>query len=732
MDVPQLRVERVIEFDNDPSRILVARYQLARIADRVACVRRGAVGRTAAGIEARERAHLLIRLAAIALGSTLLLLAGVGATSVAAIVLLLYLAAAVSVRYYPPFQRVPFVVPVLDLVAVTGLVSALPLDLGPWILYVFPIGVAALRSGPIGAVAATALAVVGYDSALVLRGEQARATDLWPVQALIAVGLVIAEIVWALGRQDLDTLWSRIHARALSGLTRQREPEEVLRALVPELARLQSVRGAWAWAVAPDQRLRTIVTAGAAPPAEVVVSADVVQALRTPSTLERVLPEMSGLAIPISLEPPLTIGVALDAVSEEDRAATAGAIHDLVGDAASLLAAAFERTRREAEVNALEATSRAVAEIDAERTQPGVLAATILQAGSIVSGRAAIFRPSDANVLVGDLPGGPLAELARDQRLPAVVATNAAPSGGQTPEALPHHGPLPHQVPLGADTTVALVGISDGRVLAAVGQVEMLTARLPLLERVAQAARDRLALLAERDALQVAKTELGRDVESLGGALRAKEDALATAVHELRNPLTAVHGYATLMSRNLHSVQGQLTQLERLMADLLSAEHKTQGGETPVDAVSGAREAIGRARLRGAKVDLEAPAEPVRLAIGEARFAQVLDNLISNAMKYSPSGEPLLVTVEVAESLGKVAVTDHGIGIPAEHLARVFDRFYRVGGTADAVAGQGLGLSICKEIVTAHGGRIWAESEGPGRGSTFAFTLPLAVGAAAA
>lgn len=675
------------------------------------------MGRTAAAIEARERAHLLVRLAAIALGATLVLLSGVGASSLAALVLVLYLAAAVTVRYYPPLQRAPFVVPVLDLAAVTGLVSVLPLELGPWILYVFAIGVAALRSGPVGAVAATALAVVGYDSALVLRGEQAQATDLWPVQALIAVGLVIAEIVWALGRQDLDTLWARIHARALSGLTRQREPEEVLRALVPEIARLQSVRGAWAWAVASDQRLRTIVTAGAAPPAEIVVSADALRALRAPSSLERVLPDMSGLAIPISLEPPLTIGVALDVVNDEDRAATTGAIHDLVGDAASLLAAAFERTHREAEVRALEETGRAIGEIDGERTQAGVLASTILGAGRIVSGRAAIVRPADETVVVGDLPSGALAELARDRRLPAVVAASAAPLAAQT---------------LGADTTVALVSLGEGRVLAAAGQAEALTARLPLLERIAQAARDRLALLSERDALQLAANELGRDVESLGGALRAKEDALATAVHELRNPLTAVHGYATLMSRNLHSVQGQLTQLERLMADLLSAEHKTQGGETPVDAVAGAREAIGRARLRGAKVDLEAPTEPVRLAIGEARFAQVLDNLISNAMKYSPTDEALLVTVGIAEGVGKVAVTDHGIGIPTEHLARVFDRFYRVGGTADAVAGQGLGLSICKEIVTAHGGRIWAESKGPGLGSTFSFTLPLAVAAPAA
>ena len=673
------------------------------------------MGRTAAGIEARERAHLLIRLAAIALGGTLVLLAGVGATSLSALILVLYLAAAVSVRYYPPLQRVPFVVPVLDVAAVTGLVFALPLELGPWILYAFAIGVAALRSGPVGAVAATALAVVGYDAALVARGEQARATDLWPVQALIAIGLVIAEIVWALGRQDVDTLWSRIHARALSSLTRQREPLELLRALVPELARLQSVRGAWVWELGSDQRVRTTITAGAAPLPEMIVSADALRALRAPSSLDRIVPGMTGLSIPISVDPPLAIGVALEPMKDEDRAATTGAIHDLVGDAASLLGAAFERTRRESETQALEATVRAIAEIDGERTQAGVLASTVVEAGRIVTGQAAIVRPSEGTVVVGDLPGGALAELARDRRLPAVAGTHEAPLAAQM---------------LGPDTTVAFVGISDGRVLAAMGPADVLTARLPLLERLAQAARDRLAIVSERDAMQLAANELGRDVETLGGALRAREDALATAVHELRNPLTAVHGYATLMSRNLQAVQGQLTQLERLMADLLSAEQRTQGGEAPVDAVSAAREAIARARVRGARIDLDAPADSVRLAIGEARFAQLLDNLIANAMKYSPPGESILVTIAAADGLAKVTVTDHGLGIPAEHLGRIFDRFYRVGGTADAVAGQGLGLSICKEIVTAHGGKIWAESEGPGRGSTFSFTLPLAVRAA--
>jgi signal transduction histidine kinase len=672
------------------------------------------VGRTAAATEARERAHLLIRLAAIALGGTLVLLAGVGATSLSALILVLYLAAAVSVRYYPPLQRVPFLVPVLDVAAVTGLVFALPLELGPWILYAFAIGVAALRSGPVGAVAATAFAVVGYDAVLVARGEQARATDLWPVQALIAMGLVIAEVAWALRRHDVDTLWSRIHARALSGLTRQREPEELLRALVRELARLQSVRGAWVWALAPDQRVRTTVTAGAVPPTELIASADAIRALQAPAPLERIVPDMTGLSIPISVDPPLTIGVALEPIKEEERAATIGAIHDLVGDAASLLEAAFERTRQKAGLQALEATVRAIAEIGGERTLAGVLASTVVEAGRVVTGRAAIVRPSDATVVVGDLPGAALAELARDRRLPAIVETSEVPLAAQT---------------LGADTTVALVGISEGRVLAAVGPADVVTARLPHLERLAQAARDRLVIVSERDAMQTAARELGRDVETLGGALRAKEDALATAVHELRNPLTAVHGYATLMSRNLQAVQGQLTQLERLMADLLSAEQQTQGGESPVDAVGAAREAIARARVRGGTLDLAAPGAPVLVAIGEARFAQILDNLISNAMKYSRTATPIAVTISAEDGEARVSVADQGIGIPPEDLGRVFDRFYRVGGTAGAVAGQGLGLSICKEIVTAHGGRIWAESEGQGRGSTFSFTLPLAVGA---
>src|SRR3989441_10820313 len=406
------------------------------------------------------------------------------------------------------------------------------------------------------------------------------------------------------------------------------------------------------------------------------------------------------------------MGVALDAASPEERAPAAGAIHDLVGDAGSLLAAAFERVRREEEAVSLEATVRALGVIGAERAQAAVLASCLLEAGTLVGGRAAIFRLADGTVIAGALPGSALLELARDRRLPAIVPAASSAALANVLEA---------------GATVALVGLSEGRVLATIGPVETLTARLPLLERIAHAGRDRLALIAERDELQQAAKELGRDVESLGGALRAKEDALATAVHELKNPLTAVHGHGAPMSRNLQPGRGQLAQLERLMADLLSAEQRAPGAEGAVDAVTEAREAIARARVRGATIDLDAPPEPVRLAIGQARFAQLLDNLLANALKYSALSEPIVVRVSAADDEGKVSVTDRGIGIPAEHITRIFDRFYRVGGVADEVAGQGLGLTICKEIVAAHGGRIWAESEGPGRGSIFTFTLPLAL-----
>jgi len=111
----------------------------------------------------------------------------------------------------------------------------------------------------------------------------------------------------------------------------------------------------------------------------------------------------------------------------------------------------------------------------------------------------------------------------------------------------------------------------------------------------------------------------------------------------------------------------------------------------------------------------------------EDRLIQVLVNIVGNALKYTPAGGLVEITARRQASEIAIAVKDSGIGISAEHLPQVFTRFYRVDKSrARASGGSGIGLTIAKSIVEAHGGRIWVESEGDGKGSTFSFTLPIA------
>jgi signal transduction histidine kinase len=106
-----------------------------------------------------------------------------------------------------------------------------------------------------------------------------------------------------------------------------------------------------------------------------------------------------------------------------------------------------------------------------------------------------------------------------------------------------------------------------------------------------------------------------------------------------------------------------------------------------------------------------------------ARLDQVLQNLLTNAVKYSPEGGTIVVRVESTAAGATVSVSDPGLGIPAEELTHVFERFYRAARTR-RLEGTGLGLYICKGIIAAHGGRLWVESDGAGLGSTFTFSLP--------
>lgn len=123
------------------------------------------------------------------------------------------------------------------------------------------------------------------------------------------------------------------------------------------------------------------------------------------------------------------------------------------------------------------------------------------------------------------------------------------------------------------------------------------------------------------------------------------------------------------------------------------------------------------------------PAAPLEVEVDVDRISQVVLNLLSNAHKYSPPEAPITLTVEQAGDSCKLSVQDHGVGIPAEEVSHIFERFYRVPGSAkpaESSAGIGLGLYIAKTIVERHGGHIEVQSH-PGCGSTFSIMLPLTV-----
>ena len=141
-----------------------------------------------------------------------------------------------------------------------------------------------------------------------------------------------------------------------------------------------------------------------------------------------------------------------------------------------------------------------------------------------------------------------------------------------------------------------------------------------------------------------------------------------------------------------------------------------------------AREVVRRAQLSTDRHAIELAWEDDAEALADPRRVyQVLQNLISNAVKYSPQGGRITVGAGPRGRDLVVSVADEGLGLPPREIDKIFDRFHRVGGeTSRMVGGTGLGLAICRGLVDAHGGRIWAESDGEGRGSTFRFTLPLA------
>ena len=234
------------------------------------------------------------------------------------------------------------------------------------------------------------------------------------------------------------------------------------------------------------------------------------------------------------------------------------------------------------------------------------------------------------------------------------------------------------------------------------------------------------------------------DITDLRKLERVRRDFVANVSHEFRTPLTAIQGFAeTLLAgamddpenrtRFLRIILEHSRRLARLTEDLLmlskmDAERlEMEKRRLPVAAFveSCLESAQPRARERNLRVCLNLPAELPDILGDRRRLAEVLDNLLQNAVQYTPAGGEIVVSASEGKNEVVITVSDTGIGIPQADQSRIFERFYRVDvARSREVGGTGLGLSIAKHLVEAHGGRIWVESE-VGGGSQFHFTVPV-------
>jgi two-component system phosphate regulon sensor histidine kinase PhoR len=251
------------------------------------------------------------------------------------------------------------------------------------------------------------------------------------------------------------------------------------------------------------------------------------------------------------------------------------------------------------------------------------------------------------------------------------------------------------------------------------------------------------------------------DITSSKQVERLKDEFVSVVSHELRTPLTAIKGYtqhlvrrierrlrkirSSLQSttaqggeppesydlRNLYIIQSQTEHLERLVSDLLDLSQVQWGQlELHLDSFFLADLLADNVRSVQASAEqhhihLEIKTQETKVKADKARIAQVVGNILDNAVKYSPYGGQITVCLQKQGEFYLISVSDQGIGVNPEHFDHIFERFYRVHNTASqAYSGIGLGLYVAKAIIDGHGGQIWL-AKNQGIGSTFYFTLPI-------
>ncbi len=221
-----------------------------------------------------------------------------------------------------------------------------------------------------------------------------------------------------------------------------------------------------------------------------------------------------------------------------------------------------------------------------------------------------------------------------------------------------------------------------------------------------------------------------------------RRDFVANVSHELKTPLTAIRGFAETLAAELASdeqhaqfadtIRTNAERMQRLIDDLLDLSRIESGGWAPtptlVDVSDATAEAIGPSReeatRRGSSIEVVIDEDAATLRADPMAIRQVLENLVENAVRYTPAGGRITVFARSHDHGVMLGVRDTGTGIPADHLPRIFERFYRVDpARSRAAGGTGLGLAIVKHLVEAHGGTVRAESQ-VGRGTTISLFFP--------
>ena len=240
-----------------------------------------------------------------------------------------------------------------------------------------------------------------------------------------------------------------------------------------------------------------------------------------------------------------------------------------------------------------------------------------------------------------------------------------------------------------------------------------------------------------------------QDVSALKEAELLKDEFIGVAAHELRTPLAALKGFASMLMYQtargkgaklsgwqreaLEEIEQAASRLDKLTEDLLDVTRLQAGRLTltrkPTDLVTMTRHLLTQVQTTTDKhtFSLETNLSSLQVELDQGRIEQVLSNLLSNAVKYSPRGGPIELTLreESEPHRALLRIRDRGIGIPAHQQAQIFGRFVRAeNARASEITGTGLGLYLSRELVERHGGRLWFEST-EGEGTTFFLTLPL-------